>query len=60
MNAERELFSSVWPSTTLIKFSLLNEPENLKTQGTGLSLLDSALGKKVSRGNAERERRKTS
>jgi len=60
VNAERELFSSVWPSTTLIKFSLLNEPENLKTQGTGLSLLDSALGKKVSRGNAERERRKTS
>jgi hypothetical protein len=32
VNAEGELFSSVWPSSTLIKFSLLNEPENLKTQ----------------------------
>jgi len=57
---ERELFSSVWPSSTLIKFSLLNEPENLKTQELVFLCLGSALWKKVSRGNTERERKKTS
>lgn len=48
---ERFLFPYVWPSSPLIKFSLLNKPEKLKKAGRKPFFLDSVLLKKVSRGN---------
>jgi hypothetical protein len=52
--------SYVRPSSPLIKFSLLNEPEKLKMQAAGFSFLDSVLQKKVSRGKTEVEEKKAS